>query len=248
MLVLRTLILGPLHGYGIAKAIRSSSTEALDIEFGSLYPALKRLEMKGWIVSKWEVSDLNRRAKFYRLTAAGKKTASTGTLPMARICVRRGASHGPQDRGANMSLWKKLTYLVPSIRRAADRDMQEELESLEEIAGRRELGNLTLAAEDARGELGWVWVERLGQDLRYGLRSMARDKLFALLAVTSLALGIGANTAIYSFMDSILMRPLPVTDPESLVVMKWHAKGYALASTECPGRPAGPHAIPPRAR
>jgi PadR family transcriptional regulator, regulatory protein PadR len=73
MLVLRTLILAPLHGYGIAKAIRSSSTEALDIEFGSLYPALKRLEMKGWIVSKWEVSDLNRRAKFYRLTAAGKR-------------------------------------------------------------------------------------------------------------------------------------------------------------------------------
>lgn len=130
-----------------------------------------------------------------------------------------------------MSLWKKLRFLVPSIRRAADRDVQEELESLEEIAGRRELGNLTLAAEDARSELGWVWVERLAQDLRYGLRSMARDKVFALLAVASLALGIGANTAIYSFMDSILMRPLPVAEPESLVVMKWNAKGYTLAST-----------------
>ena len=54
-----------------------------------------------------------------------------------------------------MSLWKKLTYLVPSIRRAADRDMHEELEALEEIAGRRALGNLTLAAEDARSEIGW---------------------------------------------------------------------------------------------
>ena len=73
MLVLRTLIFGPLHGYGVAKAIRSNSTDALDIEFGSLYPALKRLETKGWIVSKWEKSELNRRAKFYRLTAAGKK-------------------------------------------------------------------------------------------------------------------------------------------------------------------------------
>ena len=51
MLVLRTLIFGPLHGYGVAKAIRSSSTDALEIEFGSLYPALKRLEAKGWIVS-----------------------------------------------------------------------------------------------------------------------------------------------------------------------------------------------------
>ena len=73
MLVLRTLILGPVHGYGVAKAIRASSTDALEIEFGSLYPALKRLESKGWIVSKWETSELNRRAKFYRLTAAGKK-------------------------------------------------------------------------------------------------------------------------------------------------------------------------------
>ncbi len=73
MLVLRTLARGPLHGYGIAKAIVDRSTETLKIEFGSLYPALKRLETKGWIDSKWERSDLNRRAKFYRLTAAGRK-------------------------------------------------------------------------------------------------------------------------------------------------------------------------------
>jgi PadR family transcriptional regulator len=73
MLVLRTLIFGPLHGYGIAKAIRHTSKEALDIEFGSLYPALKRLEIKGWIASKWETSEHNRKAKFYRLTPAGKK-------------------------------------------------------------------------------------------------------------------------------------------------------------------------------
>lgn len=73
MLVLRTLTAGSLHGYGIAKAIRTSSEEALDIEFGSLYPALKRLESKGWVASAWETSDHNRRAKYYRLTAAGRK-------------------------------------------------------------------------------------------------------------------------------------------------------------------------------
>src|SRR5687767_5081224 len=73
MIVLKTLVLEPLHGYGIQKAIRNSSNEALDIEFGSLYPALKRLEMKRWIVSKWETSEFNRRAKYYRLTAAGRK-------------------------------------------------------------------------------------------------------------------------------------------------------------------------------
>jgi transcriptional regulator len=73
MLVLRTLVLGPLHGYGIAKAIRTTSDEALDIEFGSLYPALKRLELKGWIASKWETSEHKRRAKYYRLTPEGRK-------------------------------------------------------------------------------------------------------------------------------------------------------------------------------
>jgi PadR family transcriptional regulator PadR len=73
MLVLRTLVLGPLHGYGIAKAIKSTSDDALDIEFGSLYPALKRLEVKGWISSKWEISEFNRRAKYYKLTPVGKK-------------------------------------------------------------------------------------------------------------------------------------------------------------------------------
>ena len=73
MLVLRTLVMAPLHGYGIAKAIRSNSGEALDIEFGSLYPALKRLELKGWIGATWEISGYKRRVKVYRLTQAGRK-------------------------------------------------------------------------------------------------------------------------------------------------------------------------------
>jgi transcriptional regulator len=73
MLVLRTLVFGPLHGYGIAKALSSTSDAALDVEFGSLYPALKRLEAKGWVSAKWDVSENNRRAKYYRLTAEGKK-------------------------------------------------------------------------------------------------------------------------------------------------------------------------------
>ena len=73
MLILRTLLAGSLHGYGIAKAIRGASNEALDIEFGSLYPALKRLEAKGWVASGWETSEHNRRAKYYKLTAAGRK-------------------------------------------------------------------------------------------------------------------------------------------------------------------------------
>lgn len=73
MLVLKTLVLAPLHGYGIAKALRMMSHDALSIEFGSLYPALKRLELKGWISAKWEISERNRRARVYKLTPAGRK-------------------------------------------------------------------------------------------------------------------------------------------------------------------------------
>ena len=73
MLVLRTLVFGPQHGYAIARAIRATSDDALKIEFGSLYPALKRLELKGWIAARWETSEHNRRAKVYRLTPAGRR-------------------------------------------------------------------------------------------------------------------------------------------------------------------------------
>jgi PadR family transcriptional regulator PadR len=73
MLVLRTLGAGPLHGYGVAKAIQSGSNGKLDIEFGSLYPALKRLELKGWLRSNWETSETNRRAKYYQLTPEGRR-------------------------------------------------------------------------------------------------------------------------------------------------------------------------------
>jgi PadR family transcriptional regulator PadR len=73
MLILRTLQWGPQHGHGIGQTIRASSEELLKIEHGSLYPALHRLEERGWITAEWKASELNRRAKYYRLTAAGKK-------------------------------------------------------------------------------------------------------------------------------------------------------------------------------
>jgi len=73
MLVLRTLALGPLHGYGVAQAIRQTTEAALQVEAGSLYPALQRLELQGLVTAKWEVSERNHRTRIYRLTAAGKK-------------------------------------------------------------------------------------------------------------------------------------------------------------------------------
>ena len=77
MLVLQSLQWGPQHGYAISNAIRANSGELLRVETGSLYPALHRMEKQGWIKSEWKLTEANQRAKFYRLTPAGKKQLLT---------------------------------------------------------------------------------------------------------------------------------------------------------------------------
>ena len=136
------------------------------------------------------------------------------------------------------SLFRKVQWWLQ--RRRKEDELREELQFhlAEEIderqadgspadeatwAARRDLGNATLVREDARTLWSWVLLEQLAQDVRYGLRGMFKNRLFTALAALSLALGIGANTAIYSFMDAILMRSLPVADPASLIVVKWHS-------------------------
>ena len=89
---------------------------------------------------------------------------------------------------------------------------------------RRELGNLALVQEYTRAAWGWTLLEQFAQDLRYAWRTMGANRLFTALAVASLALGIGANAAIYSFMDALLLRALPVAEPDRLALLNWHAK------------------------
>ena len=91
-------------------------------------------------------------------------------------------------------------------------------------AARLDLGNPVALREQVQSEWGLVWIEQLGQDLRYAVRAMRSNRAFTALTVLSLALGIGANTAIYSFMDAVLMRSLPVEDPGSLVVVNWRSR------------------------
>jgi PadR family transcriptional regulator PadR len=77
VLILRTLVLGPTHGHAIAKHIQRTSEDLLQVETGSLYPALHRLEAKGWIAAAWELSDKGKRAKYYRITPLGRKQLVT---------------------------------------------------------------------------------------------------------------------------------------------------------------------------
>jgi len=80
LMILKTLeTLGPLHGYGIARRIEQTSGDLLSVNYGTLYPALLRLEQEGFIASKWGVSDNNRRAKYYKLTRAGRKQVERET-------------------------------------------------------------------------------------------------------------------------------------------------------------------------
>lgn len=77
LLILRTLRAGPAHGHAIAKHIQRTSEDLLQVETGSLYPALHRLEAKGWVAASWELSEKGKRAKYYRLTALGRKQLTT---------------------------------------------------------------------------------------------------------------------------------------------------------------------------
>jgi transcriptional regulator len=85
LLILKTLSIQPLHGYGIAQHVQRLSADVLQVEEGSLYPALQRMQLKGWIKSKWRQSPTGRRARYYELTAAGKRQLSAEQAGFERI-------------------------------------------------------------------------------------------------------------------------------------------------------------------
>jgi transcriptional regulator len=97
LLILRTLVFGPSHGHAIARQIRRVSEDVLQVETGSLYPALHRLEVQGWISSGWQLSDKGKRAKYYRLTRSGRKQLV-----------------------AEQSKWEQLSIAITKVLRPAD--------------------------------------------------------------------------------------------------------------------------------
>ena len=100
VIVLKTLSWGPMHGYGIGRWIEQLSTGALQIEEGSLYPALYRLEKKGWIESEWGFSEKNRRAKYYQLTAEGERELREGKRVWAGFAQAVGQVLAAQEQPA----------------------------------------------------------------------------------------------------------------------------------------------------
>src|ERR1035438_6573231 len=100
LLILRTLVAGPSHGHAIAKHIQRTSEELLQVETGSLYPALHRLEAQGWIASSWELSDKGKRAKYYRLTPTGRKQLASEQSKWKAFSRAMGLVLNPADQEA----------------------------------------------------------------------------------------------------------------------------------------------------
>lgn len=96
LLILRTLIFGPEHGQGIARVIQQQSEDVLLVDHGTLYPALQRLEDQGWIEAEWGTSSNNRKARFYKLTKAGRKQLTQETGQWRRLVAAMGRVLGPE--------------------------------------------------------------------------------------------------------------------------------------------------------
>ena len=139
-------------------------------------------------------------------------------------------------------LWRRVQWFLH--RHRYQRELEEEfsfhlaLKAMENgsiEAAHRDFGNVTLIREDSRRMWTGTFWEQLAQDTRYGLRAMTANKFFSAMAVLSLALGIGANTAIYSFMDAIMIKAMPVQHPKDLVILNWRARTGASVVTHSHG-------------
>ena len=193
LMVLKTLAsLGPQHGYGIARRIEQVAEGALALNQGTIYPALLRLEQKGWIASEWGTSENNRRARFYSITAAGRKQLDAEAQLWARTVVD---GQPPPGAGVVTRLRVLLARLLGTLtgRRRED-ELREELETHLELladehrrrglsdaearlAARRELGGVAQTREAFRDTRVLPGIDALRQDVRFAVaRADARPR------------------------------------------------------------------------
>ena len=228
-----------MHGWAISQRIQQISQEVLQVNQGSLYPALHRLEHQGWIEAEWGVSELGRRARFYRLTARAvsnwnwKPRIGLASPRLSAVCWRC-----PDMPWRDYLLRARALFL----RRRVEDELDEELQFHLAMQARKNLaagmsdgeasrqahvqfGGVQQAKEECRDARGVSWIETLAQDIRYAVRGFRRSPGFALTVVGTIALGLGLNTTVFTIFNAYVLRPLAVRDPHSLYQFTWTNRG-----------------------
>ena len=235
LLILKTLALDPMHGWGITLRIQQITGEVLQVQPGSLYPALTRLEHRGWITAKWAETDAARRARVLLAHASWPPTARTGDGTVAPVVRRCHHTAGDKLSAMSMRIHHRVFMALRSLlrRRTVERELDDELrfhlhemetqEAKRAVApgearrrARLGFGGFDQAKEACRDMRTLRGLEQGLQDLRFGARLLVRSPIFAAVAMLSLALGIGATSTMLSLINAIVLRPLPISQPEQL--------------------------------
>ncbi|MGC4056055.1 MAG: PadR family transcriptional regulator, partial [Paludibaculum sp.] len=254
VIILRTLSWGPLHGYAIAQWIRQQTDEAILVEEGALYPALYRMEDKGWIDAEWGLSENNRRAKYYRLTPAGHERLASENphLGKLRRCDCQDSERHPWRAGGESvkrdePMWRRyLRFFGPNPAEDVDDELRFHLEEKTSLLMQQGMQRAEARAEAIRqfGDLNEFrricrqqrtqresrmdrrdYFAGWIQDLRYAARRLKSDLGFTSVAVLILALGIAASTTVFTIVHALIIRPLPFHEPERLVWIANAGKG-----------------------
>ena len=238
LLLLKILALEPLHGWAISQRLKQVSGDELQVSDGSLYPALHKLELAGWITAEWKTSELGRRAKFYSLTRAGRRYLDQETAHWHRLTS--AISRVLALQGDLTMEWRRWIYaiparLTPSSARGASRrtstmswrfmwrcrpapthsDGMSDAEAYRRA--RVEIGGVEQVKERSRDVRPLRWARDAMQDVRYGLRGLRKTPRFTIAAVLTVVLGVGANATIFSVLNPLLFKPLPYPEPDRIV-------------------------------
>ncbi len=238
LLILKAVAVEPVHGYAIAQRLEQVSRGVVQVPEGSLYPALHRLENRGFLAADWKKTETGREAKFYRLTRKGRKQLEDGSRQLA-AADRSRRPHSRHGRWrCSMSWWSRLLRRS-RMEEQLEKELRFHLDQHENALiarghspaqARREarlaLGGPEQVKEKCRDARGTRWAEEMLQDIRYALRTFRQKPGFVAITLLILALGIGATTVMFAVINSVLLRPLPFPQPDRMVVLHGSMKDF----------------------